>query len=206
MTRVHELSGEFKKTLEAENFDVVGHYTGVGHYTADAKYHTTHFCGNAGKRTWTLYSFVSFANGGKHIRFGICQTTLESRFNNSNMQKSLRLAFDLSWIKNNMQSWYVGVPDATPELLSTCGQFAGGTKPWEREEFIRYTEPYGGQGLIVARPSATTDDERRNLKKEETRLVIIYDPPADCNPSAPSAARRRRKWESTHGANQLSLG
>jgi hypothetical protein len=59
-----KLSAEFQKQLERDNFDC------VGHYEIDRKNYTIHLNRDAGDRKFTIYSFVSFADGGKHIRIG----------------------------------------------------------------------------------------------------------------------------------------
>jgi hypothetical protein len=112
------------------------------------------------------------------------------------VNKALHL-IDMTWVKERMKRWNYSPQDATPEMLCAFGQFAGGTPPWERENWIKYTVPYGGRGLIFARASAADDETKRTLGVDETRLIKCYDPPCD-NKDAPSAPKRKAEWIAKH--------
>jgi hypothetical protein len=192
-----QLSTEFKKELERHNFLYVGEY-GV-----DGKTHTIKLNSAFDNWRFTIYTFVSYANGGKHIRIGkVEESGLKGRLRPYWLKESLRLATDIPWIEEHMSGWNFTPPDAMPEMLSQYGRFT--TTPWEREAWVEYTVPYGGQGGIFARPPVLGID-RSALKAEEERLIRLYDPPCNNDRFLPSARCRRTEWIASHGREPIRI-
>jgi hypothetical protein len=185
------LTPAFKQQLKNDGFHC------IGFYEINGKFYKIRLRKQARNRQFTIYTFVSFADGGKHIRIGkVEKTRLKDRLTPNNVCKALHLQMDIAWITERMGGWKYP-KNATPEMLRDFGQFAGGTPPWEREGWIKFT--VGGRGLIFARVSATDDETKWALCAVERKLSELYDPPCNNDRYLCSARQRKAAWVTKHG-------
>jgi hypothetical protein len=169
-----ELTPSFQQRLEQDGFISIGWYEikegneceiTVSHEASDWEF--------------SIYTHVSFAEGGKHVRIGKCEGALKSRLN--------------AWPR------YIG--DALKITMARNEQFKGGTPPWEAQGWLDYTVPYGRRGLLFARHGqilATVDETKKALRGSEKEMLDIYDPPL-CN-DTPAGSKLRRAWIDKHGS------
>ncbi|HWX42459.1 MAG TPA: hypothetical protein VN345_15010 [Blastocatellia bacterium] len=194
-----KLTPDFQQQLIRDGFvDCVGFYEIKGNCH---KIELNKTC----DRRFTIYSFVSFVSGGKHIRIGKAEKQgLKGRLRPYWVNEALHLR-DQRWVRERMVGWQYAPPDATPDMLSEFGQFAGGTPPWERECWVEYTAPCGGRGLIFARAPAIDDEAKRALEVEERRLIERYCPPCNRDLWLASAKQCKAEWVAKHGRDVIRI-
>jgi hypothetical protein len=130
-------------------------------------------------RDWQMcvYTHVSYADGGKHVRIGKSELPLRVRMNYGR------------FIGHALQF--------TP---SQNRQFKGGTPPWEAQGWVDYTVRYGGRGLLFAQSverRSSLEETKIARRRLEKRFQDSYDPPL-CNDT--SAGRiLRDQWIERRG-------
>jgi hypothetical protein len=195
-----KLSPAFQHRLQLDGFQP------VGYHTINGKHYLIKVDDYAAEWKFTVYCFVSLAEGGKYMRIGKVEGTgLRGRLKPNYVNDSLHLFMDVEWIKERITRWSYEPRDATPEMLSQFGQFAGGPPPWQRDMWIKYLIPFGARGLIFARPPASDTRTRRPLAAEEKKLIRLYDPPCNGDTYLPSARQRKTDWIADHGRKPIRI-
>jgi len=158
----HTLGADFKQLLVGDHFVEIGWF---GFVPGPNRYNgATYLEPEGGEWTLSVYSHVSFTNGGKHIRIGKMEGKLKNRLN--------RWGYYICGVLNN-------------DMIAKNQQFAGGTPPWEALGWLEYLQPYGGRGLLFARrgpdaaklPPLELDLEKRALAAREADLIVRHQPP-----------------------------
>jgi hypothetical protein len=184
------LSPGFQLRLDRDGFQHIGYHRIIG------KNYSITLNNLKADWNWVVYAFVSFADGGKYMRIGkVEEAGLRGRLTPRYLNHALHLALDLCWVKERMARWRYSPSNATAEMLSERGRLT--TPPWEREMWVEYLVPFGGHGLIFARPPIDGENNRRALSARERELVDRFDPP--CNNETRSGRRRRAEWIALHG-------
>jgi hypothetical protein len=166
------LAPAFASQLAEEGFSYVGYYE-IGSDNACKIYVDK----KAGNWEFSIYTHVSYVDGGKHVRIGKCEGPLRTRLN--------------SWPR------YIG--DALKITMLRNRQFKGGTPPWEAQGWVDYTVPYG-RGLLFAHRVerlATIEETKRALRYLEKQLQDRYNPPL-CNDTV-AGRKLRDEWVRKHG-------
>lgn len=184
------LSPEFRLKLDRDEFQYIGR-----HQISGKNYSIT--LDNLKEDwKWVIYAFVSFADGGKHMRIGKAEEIgLRRRLTPRYLNDVLHLKMDLHWVEKRMARWRYSPSGATAAMLSEVGQLT--TPPWQREMWIKYLVPFGGHGLIFACPPVDGENNRQALSAHEREFVDRYDPP--CNGESRSGQRCRVEWIALHG-------
>src|SRR5215472_16070293 len=149
------LAPRFAEQIVADGFEYVGYYE-----IQEGNICKVCVDNEAGRWKFSVYTHVSYADGGKHVNIGKSEGLLKGRLN----------------------SWPHYIGDALKFTLSKNQQFKGGTPPWEAQGWVEYTVPYG-RGLLFARrveKLATIEETKRALRHLEKQLQDRYDPPL-CN-------------------------
>ena len=184
------LSPEFRLQLDHDGFQY------IGRHQIDGKNYAIGLDNLKEDWKWVIYAFVSFADGGKYIRIGkVEETGLRSRLTPRYLNDALHLKWIYVGLRNESHGGRYSRPDATAVMLSELGRLT--TPPWERHMWIKYLVPFGGHGLIFARPPVDGENNRPALSAREGELVGRHDPP--CNNETPSGKRRRAEWIAVHG-------
>lgn len=168
-----ELAPTFIRRLADDGFKHIGYYE-----IREGNVCTIGFDKEVGDWKFSVYTFVSYADGGKHVRIGKYQGPLSGRLN--------------SWPR------YIG--DALKITMLKNQQFKGGTPPWEAQGWIDYTVPYGRRGLLFARRVETlakANETKKALRYLERQLQDLYDPPL-CNDTV-AGRKLRDAWVGRHG-------
>jgi hypothetical protein len=171
------LASLFVQRLEADGFKNVGSYE-------IAKGNIFNIRLNNGARNWefSVYSFVSYADGGKHVRIGKCEGPLGGRLN----------------------SWMRFVEEGLNITMPRNQMFKGGTPPWESQGWLEYTVPFNRRGLLFARrvaPLATIADTKQALRNLEKQLQDSHNPPL-CNDTA-AGRELKDAWVGRYGKPQV---
>jgi hypothetical protein len=137
----------------------------AGYYEIDQEHTCRIFVEKeVGDWQFCVYTHVSYANGGRHVRIGKSELPLRVRMN----------------------SWPRLIGQALQLAPSQNLQFKGGTPPWEAQGWADYTVPYGGRGLLFAlcvERRSTLEETKIALRRLERQLQDRYDPPL-CNDTA----------------------
>lgn len=105
-----------------DGFQYVGHYE-----ILEGDVCKIHVDRGAGRWRFPVYTHVSYADGGKHVRIGKSEGLLRDRLN--------------SWPR------YIG--DALKLTMLKNQQFKGGMPPWEAQGWVEYTVPTAGAGCCL---------------------------------------------------------
>jgi hypothetical protein len=166
------LAPAFAKQLAEEGLSYIGYYE-IGDHNVCKIYIDR----EAGNWEFSVYTHVSYAHGGKHVRIGKCEGPLRVRLN--------------SWPR------YLG--DALNITMPRNRQYKGGTPPWEAQGWVEYTVPYR-RGILFARRVgrlATIEETKRVLRHLERELQDQYDPPL-CNDTR-AGRKLRDAWVNRYG-------
>lgn len=135
------LTPGFAQQLMDDGFQYVGHYEILEGNVCKIRVDK-----EAGRWRFSVYTHVSYADGGKHVRIGKSEGLLRDRLN--------------SWPR------YIG--NALKFTMRKNQQFKGGTPPWEAQGWVEYTVPYGGRGAAVCTTRREFADVRGDEKGAET--------------------------------------
>ncbi len=146
------LTPGFAQQLMDDGFQYVGHYEILEGNVCKIRVDK-----EAGRWRFSVYTHVSYADGGKHVRIGKSEGLLRDRLN--------------SWPR------YIG--NALKFTMRKNQQFKGGTPPWEAQGWVEYTVRYGGRGLLFAQHVEnlpTLEATKKALRHLEKQLQDFYDP------------------------------
>jgi hypothetical protein len=178
------LTLEFQHQLESDLFVRIGWFgikDSPNGYACEV-----HVDEEPGDWTLSIYSHVSFAGGGKHIRIGKAEGKLKERLN----------------------SWPYHIGGALKnDMISKNQQFAGSTPPWEAKGWLKYLVPYGGRGLLFARRGTDRamlsperlQDEKRALIQRETYFIVRYQPPLNNDRYSKAGLNLKASWIAERG-------
>jgi hypothetical protein len=168
-----ELTLTFAGSLRDDGFKAIGYYK-IG----EDNTFEINFDRDAGNWEFSVYTFVSYADGGKHIRIGKSEGPLSIR----------------------LRSWPAFVNDALNNAMPRNQKFKGGTPPWEAQGWLNYTVPYNRRGLLFAHRIQTLSElgeTKKALRDFEKKLQYLYDPPL-CNDTV-AGRKLKHAWILIHG-------
>jgi hypothetical protein len=168
------LAPSFTEQLTSDGFKYIGYYE-----IQEQNVCKIHIEKEPGNWEFSVYTHVSYADGGKHIRIGKCQGPLRAR----------------------LSSWPRYIGDALNVTMRRNQQFKGGTPPWEAQGWIDYTVAYNRRGLLFAQRVQrleSADATKKALRYLERKFQDRYDPPL-CNDTV--AGRKLRDiWVTKYGS------
>ena len=178
------LSPDFRQLIEYDQFVEVGWFGFVE--GQDAYNRKVHIDTDASNWTLCVYSHVSFADGGKHIRIGKAERKLKER----------------------LSAWPYHICGAlNNDMIATNKRFAGSTPPWEAQGWLDYLADQGGRGLLFAMRgpdrgslSATElEHAKRQLRSKEKELILRYQAPLNNDRYSRAGKARMEAWVAEYG-------
>jgi hypothetical protein len=181
---LHELVPEFRLQLESDRLVNVGWF---GLTESENGYICeVHVEEEPGEWTLSVYSHVSFFDGGTHVRIGKAERELRKRLN--------------SW------GYHVG-GTLNNNMVEKNQRYAGSATPWEATGWLEYLVPFSGYGLLFARPGpiranlspTELESEKHLLRRREEKFIRRYQPPLNNDRYSIAGRDRMKAWVAAHG-------